>query len=983
MWAGRLRTARLSASLALWAIALQWPIGAFAGSSEKRFPTAPVPKVIAKKEMPELLDTAKWQVSGTFAKLAVSDRTAPGAKTNAMRLEVTRGRKGRKRLVLWTSQVYDFKPPQDWSKHNRLVLRVYVEPSETPRGATISIYLPDSKGEWRRNHRGLGPLTAPRGKWVDLVWDITPIERKEVAKLRLGQGSYGVNPGESDEDVFHIGAVELWRMDLRTRLIGWDVLPRRVAFSHVGYPVGAQKTAIFPGDVTCRARLVGPETGDKVFWEGKLTPAGHPRTGRFSVADFSEFRRPGRYVLIGGEGEKAVATEPFVIGKDVYREAVLRTFDYYFAERCGVEVPGYHKVCHLDDGIVRPYSKKTPPERYAPEVRAIFGKHVSCPGGWHDAGDTTKYPYQEYNSAYQMCRLYGRGLRYPRQDMKRDGVLDEAIWGVDYALKTLLPTGRNCDRADRVTPNRWTDNKSGTDDDRELHMTLWYAVHRYITAVSAEAAAARLVKDADPGLADRCLKQARLEAEAYLTGAEKDWRAHEECLKHGSVGLAFLEMYRATGDERFKKEAVRCGDDLVGLQEQGLAWNDKGITGFWYRSRKARHPHGGTQGDGRHVHVLCELCREFPDHPSWMTWYAAVKIHVEFFALATSKYSTPYGLPAYCLHDGPKQPRMWWFFKRHDFQFDRLMRVGSRYLMRIFTTNRWLPMTAAALAAAADVGNDPRAEAMAHRCFQWILGRNPFSRSQQWEVGHRFREQPHFVFMHGEMPGALAARGMCGIRRWGTDAKYLDVPCTDCLPHVALNEVCLTATDQYLTAGVELAFSPTLSGVVRGKEVPREVVAGFDDGREVLARAPVNERGEYRLTLPSGGTYTIACGRLKRRVFVASAANRKGFDLHTEREVDVSLECPSEVPFGAPFKVTVRVRRLGQGADADHVLALRLHNLNCARPGETVNLAGKDEATVEFELVPQRPSEPFLVLVVPDGELHKRAEAIGVVGRKK
>jgi hypothetical protein len=51
--------------------------------------------------------------------------------------------------------------------------------------------------------------------------------------------------------------------------------------------------------------------------------------------------------------------------------------------------------------------------------------------------------WSEFNSACQMLRLYGRGLRYRRPGAAVDAVLDTALWGLRYTMKTLLPTGRN------------------------------------------------------------------------------------------------------------------------------------------------------------------------------------------------------------------------------------------------------------------------------------------------------------------------------------------------------------------------------------------------------------------------------------------------------------------------------------------------------------------------------------------------------------
>ena len=54
---------------------------------------------------------------------------------------------------------------------------------------------------------------------------------------------------------------------------------------------------------------------------------------------------------------------------------------YYRYQRCGVEVPGVHPACHLDDAR-----------------RRDNGQHVDQVGGWHDAGGRRR------TSRYRICR---------------------------------------------------------------------------------------------------------------------------------------------------------------------------------------------------------------------------------------------------------------------------------------------------------------------------------------------------------------------------------------------------------------------------------------------------------------------------------------------------------------------------------------------------------------------------------------------------
>ncbi|HLI33810.1 MAG TPA: glycoside hydrolase family 9 protein, partial [Terriglobia bacterium] len=84
------------------------------------------------------------------------------------------------------------------------------------------------------------------------------------------------------------------------------------------------------------------------------------------TADFTDLDRPGIYQIRVGD-ERSV---PFFIRENVWRRTLPKAVGYYRYQRCGVDVPGVHPICHLDDAR-----------------RRDNGEHVNVVGGWHDAGD--------------------------------------------------------------------------------------------------------------------------------------------------------------------------------------------------------------------------------------------------------------------------------------------------------------------------------------------------------------------------------------------------------------------------------------------------------------------------------------------------------------------------------------------------------------------------------------------------------------------
>src|SRR5579885_1309841 len=119
-------------------------------------------------------------------------------------------------------------------------------------------------------------------------------------------------------------------------------------------------------------------------------------------------------------------------------------------ERSGVDVPGVHSICHLDDAR-----------------RRDNGEHVNVIGGWHDAGDLRKWMDPTMLNAIALLNLV-RNIPDPQPgDPTHEQILDEVRHGNRYFLKMQDADGRvwhdaaggvNGDNSD----NHWTDNIVGT-----------------------------------------------------------------------------------------------------------------------------------------------------------------------------------------------------------------------------------------------------------------------------------------------------------------------------------------------------------------------------------------------------------------------------------------------------------------------------------------------------------------------------------------
>ena len=92
------------------------------------------------------------------------------------------------------------------------------------------------------------------------------------------------------------------------------------------------------------------------------------------AGDFSVFQAPGRYVAETVINNRTYYSPPFEIDDELL---LAKTGDiacrFFYYQRCGTAIPGFHAACHLDD------------------ARLYDGGHRDLTGGWHDAGDYNKY----------------------------------------------------------------------------------------------------------------------------------------------------------------------------------------------------------------------------------------------------------------------------------------------------------------------------------------------------------------------------------------------------------------------------------------------------------------------------------------------------------------------------------------------------------------------------------------------------------------
>ena len=349
--------------------------------------------------------------------------------------------------------------------------------------------------------------------------------------------------------------------------------------------------------------------------------------GDYAVMDFSELQTPGKYVLRAGDD----TTRSFEIGPEAWRESIWKAINFMYSERCGTVIPGIHAICHTDD-----YS--------------VHGdRRIIVNGGYHDAGDLSATGNTP-GMAYALFSLAERLGQQDEDPQLRARLIEEGTWGLRWVLKTNFGGGF---RTTGQLISYWTNGIMGDADDRfgqAVNNPEWN-----FRVAAVEALAARVLKESDPELAIRSLKTAELDWNYAVEGLKtapplsEVYGAQDELERISFGAIASIDLYRATGEQKYADEAFRLGELILASQEQKLQpWNMP-MTGYFYTSPKRENLfhrfHIGQEEEP--IVALAHLCETFPNDANWMKWYSGIVLHSKYYQQVAAKVDEPYGvLPA-------------------------------------------------------------------------------------------------------------------------------------------------------------------------------------------------------------------------------------------------------------------------------------------------------------------------------------------------
>ena len=813
-------------------------------------------------------------------------------------------------------------PGEDWTRFNRLSFWVY---PHLPGFHVISMLVklhnegrekvPDHYGR-----EGLNYFILEPDQWNHVVWEIPHLARDRVTAVDFIYRLQGNEPEASSAVQFDIDELELQRVDADA-YEGWGVAPGAIAYSHSGYPAGAAKTAL-AGRMSAREfALVNVRTRKPVLTKAMKTVKSP--LGDFQALDFSEILQPGMYYLQAGE----VKTPAFEIGDNVWRDSIWKAINFFYCERCGAAIGGIHGVCHRD------------------WQTAHGGRSLFINGGWHDAGDLSQGLANTAEGVYAMFTL---AEQFRDEDTAlADRLVEEAKWGLAWIHKTRFGDGY---RVAWATMDYWTDGILGTPDD-----TFGEAEDSPLDnflAATAEAIAARLLREGDPRLAEKSLRLAR-----------EDWKFAAEKMKGpgvelASIGaLASLELFKATEEMVYAAKSFELADVITRSQQrERMPWSVP-LAGFYYsdptHKQLLHYFHRGH--DQAPTVALAALCESFPEHADWMNWYSAVVLYSEYLK-AVARFTDPYGmLPAsvYSI-DESAEPR----FREQVLQGVKL--DETHYLRRFpvwfdFRGNSGTLLSQTkALSTAARLRGSLELADLVQKQLQWHVGRNPFCQSLMFGEGHDYA--PQYSAMSGDIAGSLPV----GIQTRGDrDLPYW--PAANCYNY---KEVWVHPAARWLWIMRDAAGTALVSGEVE----PHSVLSvEFEETRthQRFVVKPNRKTGRFTARLPAG-TFIARQGDRDRSITLLPGG-RYRVNLRELSDFAVASET---APDGS---VTITVQTEPEGT---HRFALRAHNLSVLEPDQTVESRFGQSKTMKWHARKNSPGEPWIAVIVPDGNVAERKEIV-------
>lgn len=360
-----------------------------------------------------------------------------------------------------------------------------------------------------------------------------------------------------------------------------------VRINQIGYLPEATKVAVFMSDDAVKVdgfELVDAFTGAVAWRSDAVRPTGALGQMRMTCRlDFSALKTDGAYYIkvLSSGGE--TRSEIFPINPKVYDGAADFVLNYMRQQRCGWN-PFFKDSCHRKDGIIVGHPD--------PKKDSTF---LDVTGGWHDASDCLQYATTSANAIYQMMFAYQSNPEAFSDNHLADGtpgrngipdIIDEIYWGLKWLDKMNPEPGEMynqiADDRDHVGMRVPNDDQADYGWGKGEYRPVWFCSgepqqrgkrgdKNKTTGVASTAGkfasdfafGAEILKPFYPEFAEKIGAKAQA---AYDAGVAKPGVCqtasvvspyiYEEDNWVDDMELAAYEMYRRTGDKKYRTEAI-------------------------------------------------------------------------------------------------------------------------------------------------------------------------------------------------------------------------------------------------------------------------------------------------------------------------------------------------------------------------------------------------------------------------------------------
>ncbi len=626
-------------------------------------------------------------------------------------------------------------------------------------------------------------------QWNECVWEFDKMARDKVTDVMFYAFLCGRDTATGDYVQYDLKDIELQYVDNPENELGWQCNKDQISYSTTGYWADGAKTAI--ANAEGDSFSIVSEDSSEVVYSGQVTYLEYAKAS-FKVLDFSELKKPGRYIIQMND----IQTDSFEIGDHIIENAVWKVINFLYCERCGHPVTGRHGTCHFD--LIAEHN----------------GLKLSFAGGWHDAGDVSQ---QMAQSAEITHALFEMANAVKDDTLLYTRLMEEAEWGLEFVLRTRFGDGF---RATSAAATRWTDGKIGNMDDIIVRGHN-HSFENFLCA-GIEAYAAKSLNERDFDMAWKCAEVAKDDFNFALERFNKIGIELPNMYEHtynSSLSLYYAvivwsasNIYSATGEKFYAEQAGIFAGKLMACQDKGDAGLP--IKGFFYRdeSKKAIVHFSHQSREYAFIQALEVLCTTQPENKNRSLWEESMLLYGQYLK-DLMKYPAPYGmLPAgiYSVEEAEDEEtfkilhlNVKYEEERENYieQVKKGVKIGENYYVKCFPV--WFSFrgnTAVHLAmgkAATLLGKyfkDSELTQIGREQLYWMAGKNPFNQSMMYGEGSNYAQQ--YALLPGEMVGEMPV----GIETYEND----DIPYWPQNNNATYKEVWTSTASRWLWIAADL-----------------------------------------------------------------------------------------------------------------------------------------------------------------------------------